>query len=189
MNDPIDSRTTSSQADAADNPLNEFAGCHEGIIENFKQLQRLLALLEESPDSSEIRPLAKALRKFYRDLVLVHHAEEEQELFIAVMDAATDKEEASLARGYIKQLVAEHRELEAMWQQIEPAIKRLSKGKSAELDAMIAGKLAEQYLAHAEFEEQYFMPLAARILSANDLSALGLSLHMRHQEAATTYYI
>ncbi len=121
--------------------------------------------------------------------MLTHQAEEEQEFFTAVMDSAANEEEASLPRTYIKQLVAEHREFEKMWLQIEPDIRRLSKGKSADLDHAIAGKLADQYLAHAEFEEQSFLPLAAKMLSKNELSALGLSMHMRHQEAATLYHI
>ena len=179
----------SSEQESNENPLNEFSGCHEGIIENFNQLRQLLELMREEPDSREIRRIAAKLIDFFEEVVLVHHSEEEQELFTAVMDAAANAEEASLARGYIKQLVAEHRELEKMWQQIEADIKRLAKGKSADLDQVTANRLAEKYLAHAEFEEQIFLPLSAKMLSKNDLSALGLSLHMRHQESSASYYI
>ncbi len=183
------SGTTPGQPDSGDNPLNEFSGCHEGIIDNFNQLKDLLDLVQESPGSGEIRRIARKLVSFFRDVVLTHHAEEEQELFTAVMEAAADENEASEARGQIKRLVAEHRELEAMWGQIEPAIKQLAKGKSADIDFDTAALLAEKYLAHARFEEDVFLPLSARMLSKNDLSALGLSLHMRHQQASTGYYI
>ena len=180
---------TDSESAAAGNPLNEFSGCHEGIIENFNQLERLLALLQDSPGSGEVRAIAQKLVAFFRDVVLLHHAEEEQELFTAVMDAAADEKEAAEARGQIKRLVAEHRELENMWAQIEPAIKKLARGKAADLDRETAASLAQKYLAHAQFEEEIFLPLSARMLSKNDLSALGLSLHMRHQQTSTSFYI
>lgn len=114
--------------------------------------------------------------------MLEHHAEEEEELFTAVMESAEQGEEIRLARQAIERLVAEHRELESMWKKLIPDMKRLSKGKTAILDAALAEKLASQYLAHAAYEEQVFLPLSARILDKNEMSALGLSLHMRHQE-------
>lgn len=181
--------TDSDQETSDENPLNEFSGCHEGIFENFRQMQAMLELLNKTGRAEEVRVMAKAQLAFVRDVVFEHHAEEEQELFTAVMDSATEGDEASQARTYIKRLVAEHRALEAMWASIESDMRRLAKGKEAKLDREIAEKLAHDYLAHATFEEQYFLPLSAKILSKNDLSALGLSLHMRHQDEHISGYI
>lgn len=173
----------------SDNPLEDFSGCHEGIIENFRQLQKLVELTGQVEMSPEIKQLASKLLDFFKAVVLEHHAEEEQELFTAVMDSASKGAEADLAQTYIDQLIAEHRQLESMWASIEPDIQHLSRGKTARLDRDLAQELATQYLAHATFEEQYFLPLSARILSNNDLSALGLSLHMRHQDTSVSGYI
>lgn len=164
------------------NPLNEFSGCHQHIIANFKRLRTLLDLLRQGGDSPEVEGLARRLLLFFQEVVLEHHAEEEQELFVAVMDCADKGEEADEGRRAIRRLVAEHRELEAIWQRLVPAIKRLSRGKRADLDLELGEDLASRYLAHAAYEEQYFLPLAARILSKNEMSALGLTLHMRHQD-------
>ncbi len=71
-----------------DNPLNDFSGCHEGIIENFHQLQELISLLDEMPDSVLIQPLVKKILYFFDDVVLIHHAEEEHELFTIVLESA-----------------------------------------------------------------------------------------------------
>ncbi len=71
-------------------------------------------------------------------------------------------EEADTARTYIRQLVAEHRQLEAMWKDIEKDLRLLSKGKTGKLNSNTASKLAIEYLAHAEFEERYFFPLSAK---------------------------
>lgn len=183
--------STSKQmmSNESDNPLDDFSGCHEGIIENFRQLQQLVELTGQAEMSSEIRQLANKLLTFFKEVVVEHHAEEEQELFTAVMDSALKGAEADQAKTCIDQLVAEHRQLESMWASIEPDIRRLSRGKVAKLDREQAQQLAQKYLAHAQFEEQFFLPLSARILSKNDLSALGLSLHMRHQDSSVSGYI
>ena len=43
--------------------------------------------------------------------------------------------------------------------------------------------MVQRYQAHAKLEEQVFLPLAQTILgrNGNHMAALGLSLHMRHQ--------
>lgn len=182
---------TDSTADISveDTPLNEFSGCHDAIVTNFQQLLSLTALLNKNPDDPQIKVLAKTLLSFFEEVVLVHHKEEEAELFTAVMDCVSKGSEAKRAREYIKKLTEEHRDLEEMWAVIEPGIKNLAKGKSADINIQTAEKLATQYLAHAAFEEHYFLPLSAKVLSKNEMSALGMSLHMRHQNTPTSGYI
>jgi hemerythrin-like domain-containing protein len=183
------SKTTRDKETSDENPLNEFSGCHEGIFDNFRKLLVMLEMLGNPSRADEVRVMAKAQLGFFKEVVLEHHSEEEQELFTAVMDSASAGQEADQAKEYIDRLVSEHRDLEAMWASIENDIRRLSKGKPAELDREIAEKLAHDYLDHATFEEQYFLPLSAKILSKNDLSALGMSLHMRHLDENVPNYI
>ncbi len=178
MSDP-----TSAEPD----PLNEFSGCHEGIIRNFHHLSEFADRVEQGEDPETLRPLAKRLLRFFEDVVLEHHGEEEEELFTAVRDSLDGEADAELAQQQIDRLVREHRDLEALWSEIEPAIRRIARGKPAALDSQRARLLAERYLAHAAFEEREFLPLAKRILSKNAMSALGLSLHMRHQRKVNPY--
>ncbi len=172
---------TDSTADTSveDSPLNEFSKCHDGIVMNFQQLLSLAVLLKQNPKDPQINKRAKSLLTFFEEVVLRHHSEEEEELFTAVIDCASKASEAKLAREYIKKLIEEHRDLEKMWEVIESDIRKLAQGKPADIDIQITEKLATQYLAHAAFEEQYFLPLSVKILSKNEMSALGLSLHMR----------
>ncbi len=167
----------------------DFSNCHIGIIKNFEQLQNLAATEIQNPVQPEIRESARKLHSFFRDVVLEHHAEEEQELFNVVTNCARSGEDAEQARILIKQLVAEHRQLEAQWKAIAPDIKRLAKGKFAALDQAAAMQLAQAYLAHARFEEAEFLPFSARVLGERGLSSLGLSLHMRHADVSIPNYI
>jgi len=83
----------------------------------------------------------------------------------------------------VDQLTREHRDVEAQWKQLEPLIKKLAKGQPADVNPQAVSSLVAQYQAHAQFEEQEFLPLSEKILSRNGdhMAALGLSLHMRHQ--------
>ena len=172
-----------------DAPLDIYSGCHDGIVKTFQQLLTMTKLLRSNPEDAQAREIASKVLRFFAEVVVIHHAEEEEELFTAVMDCAANSSEAKLAREYTKRLVEEHRDLEDMWARIEPALKAISHGRKADFDMQIADKLATQYLAHAAFEEQYYLPLSAKILSANEKSALVLALHMRHQEKAISGYI
>ena len=182
-------RESTDQITSEDTSIDVFSGCHDGIVRTFQQLLTMTRLLRENPADSQARQIAGKVLTFFDDIVLLHHAEEEEELFTSVMDCSANSSEAKLAREYTKRLVEEHRDLEAMWASIAPDLDAIAHGRQANLDMQTADKLATQYLAHAAFEEQYYLPLAAKILSPNEKSALGLALHMRHQERAVTGYI
>jgi len=178
-----------SQQPSDSSPLNEFSGCHDGIIRNFHRLRELAERYRNGEEPSGLKKTARQLLEFFEDVVRDHHAEEEEELFVAVLQnlEGEDEQTARQAREQIRQLTVEHRELEALWASIEDDLQRLARGKPASLDAGRAAELAERYLAHAELEENEFLPLAARILDKQAMSALGLSLHLRHMERVNAY--
>ena len=183
----MSSPTTNSNNDS---PLQDFSNCHSGIIENFNLLLQLAETQIEKPVQKDVSQSAKQLLNFFETVVLEHHAEEEQELFTEVRDSARHLQATGeKAVAMIEQLTAEHRSLEAQWQALEPTLRSLAKGKAVSLDCSAAVKLAQDYLAHAEFEEQQFLPLSATILGERGLSSLGLSLHMRHHQVHIPGYI
>ena len=158
-------------------PLQNFSGCHEGILKHIKQLESLASFIEQGVETISLKALAAELEQFYQKVIISHHQEEEQELFTAVKTALhPDPADLAEANHQIERLTQEHRQIEAWWREIEPALKRLAKGKTAQLE-------------HALFEEAVFLPLSARLLDKNGLSALGLSLHIRHQDAFVAGYI
>lgn len=167
-------------APADDGPLQDFSRCHQGIIDRFEKLRELPVMLADRGSPDEARRVAADTCRFFRDAVLEHHGQEEQELFPAVVKRAAAGDEAGLARSLVHRLTDEHRQLEAMWKRLEPSLKALAKGKDVEPDAALIESFAEAYLAHARFEEAAFLPLSAKILDRYDQAALGVQIHMRH---------
>ena len=162
-----------------DSPLDEFSHCHDGILGQLGQLAGLPALL--GPAQQARRVAASAL-SFFRAVVFEHHAEEEAELFTAVLASAAGDTERRHVRSIVQRLSDEHRRIEAAWSALEPALKRVAKGQDAQLDGAAIEHLVQAYRAHANYEEQVLLPLAKTILGRNDnhMAALGLSLHLRH---------
>ncbi|MFM2120503.1 MAG: hypothetical protein RL722_1971 [Pseudomonadota bacterium] len=173
----------SPRDDALAQPLESFSQCHSGIVGRLERLEGLVELLDPAARARQIAADALA---FFRQAVFEHHADEERELFPAVQAAAEAGAEAAQVRDVVNQLVHEHREIEALWARLEPALEALAQGRPArapehEIAASIA-VLVRDYRGHAHFEEVYFLPLAKSILGrqSGDLAALGLALHTRH---------
>lgn len=171
----------------AGDALTDFSNCHADILQGLKTL-RSLAKSAGGKDA-EARDAAAGLLKFFDDVVIEHHRDEEQELFVAVLQSTKGTDEAKHAKAMVNRLVDEHLALEKQWKTIEPQLKRLARGKSVKLNKPDIRRLADEYQAHAEFEEQEFLPFAARVLKEQGLSALGLSLHLRHSDAVIFGYI
>ena len=164
-------------------PIAGFSRCHESIFQHLGALAGLPALLEPA---ARARTIAEETQRFFRAAVYEHHQEEERELFPAVLASAKAGAEREQVQAIVTQLTAEHREVEAVYERLEPALKKLAKGQepaqpNAEFAAQVAA-LVTRYEEHARYEENEFLPLAERILgrNSNHMAALGLSIHMRH---------
>ena len=164
---------------ATDEPLVNFSQCHIGITRQLQALAELPPLLEPA---AKARRIARETVAFFRGAVHEHHAEEENELFPAVLASAQSGAERDQVLSIVDRLVVEHRRIEAMWARLEPALQAVAKGHDSDVDAAAVQRLVDAYLGHARYEEQEFLPLSQTLLSrnSNHMAALGVSLHMRH---------
>ena len=177
-------QTNTPQDVAGGLPIHSFSRCHDGIR---VQLQSLAQLPQQDGATQEAREVARQALQFFRTAMFDHHAEEEKELFPAVLAASTPAEYGGL-RAQADLLTAEHRRIEAVWRALEPSLERLARGDPVQLDHALLTDLITRYDAHARQEEAQFLPLAESILGRKDpsMAALGFSLHMRHQLRAAS---
>lgn len=166
----------------------DFSNCHTRILNNFGKLKNI----SETDDFSDVetQTLIKGLIKYFKHEVWEHHREEEEELFEAVLDCTHSSPDASKAKAFVKQLTEEHRDMENQWRkQVKPDLRRLSHGKSDKFDRKAASKLASDYLDHARFEEEIFLPFAEKVLKGTGMSSIGLALHLRRAKRGVSAYI
>jgi hemerythrin-like domain-containing protein len=168
-----------SSTPAGPSPIEDFSQCHAGILGHLQSLGTLPALLEPA---TQARKIAADAVGFFRDAVFEHHAEEEKELFPAVLASAAPGEERERVQALVDTLTAEHRKVEAAWSKLEPKLKAVAKGQDSDVAGADIQALVDSYQAHARFEEAVFLPLSQTILgrNSNHLAALGMSMHMRH---------
>lgn len=175
MSDPANT----PRGDSGDAPLETFSLCHVGILSHLELLGQLPDLLEQA---ARARHIAADTLKFFRDAVFEHHAQEEGELFPAVLASAVEGEERKRVQTIVDRLTKEHREVETVWSKLEPGLKDVAKGRDSTLDGAAVAALVTAYTAHARYEEQEFLPLSQAILgrNGNHMAALGVALHLRH---------
>ncbi len=169
-------------------PLDNFSSCHVGILNQLDALGVLPSLLAPAARAREIA--AKTLA-FFREAVFAHHTEEEKDLFPEVISSAKEGEERERVTSMTARLTREHRDLEARWKALEPALRQVAKGHDAEVPTAEVQLLVDQYRAHAAYEEAEFLPLSQTILgrNSNHMAALGLRLHIRHAPPPFNAYI
>jgi hypothetical protein len=174
-----EANATTDAAERPDAPIAAFSKCHEGILTRLGSLASLPGLLESA---ARARMVAAQTVQFFRDVVYEHHAEEERELFAAVLASARAGAEREQVRGIVGRLTREHREVEAAFVCLKPALEAAAKGHDSTLDAAAVAALVARYEAHARYEEEAFLPLSRQVLGRNSdhMAALGLSLHLRH---------
>lgn len=162
-----------------DSPIDNFSQCHSGILSHLDALGELPALLDPA---ARARQIAQDTLAFFRKVVYEHHSEEERELFPAVLASAQPGDERAYVQNIVDRLTLEHRQVEHAWELIEPELKQVAKGHDSGLGPLAVSMLVATYRAHAQYEEQVFLPLSQTILSrnSNHMAALGLSLHLRH---------
>ncbi|MCK0509668.1 hemerythrin domain-containing protein [Aromatoleum buckelii] len=168
---------------ADETPLSDFSNCHAGILEGLEAFAELPALVSAA---DRARRVGQRMVDLFATGVIEHHAEEEEELFPAVVASSEPGEELDRVKQLVDRLTREHREFEAMWKRLAPAVKKAARGQSVQLDLAEVERLVRTYAEHASFEEAEFLPLSERILgrNSNHMAALGLSLHMRHAPLA-----
>jgi hemerythrin-like domain-containing protein len=76
-------------------------------------------------------------------------------------------------------LTAEHRELEARWQDVRAMLERVIAGEHVLLNSDSVEALVRLYQRHIEREESELLPMAARLLTDDDLTRIGRAMRAR----------
>lgn len=161
-------------------PLQLLSDCHRRI-ERF--LDQLVAVTEEarggSLSSSQRESLDSALR-YFAGAAPLHSADEEVSLFPRLRAECGPGAESELLSG----LESDHREADIEHAAIEAMGRRwlvageLSAQDAADLLGRLTG-LREFYRKHIALEDEQIFPLAARILGAEPIEAIGREMATR----------
>lgn len=168
----------SSPAAGPEAPLEMLAACHIRIERQCSTLKRLAAHLADRGATEEARSAAASIVRYFDSAAVQHHADEEQDLFPALIESMAGSDAVCL-RGLTEGLSADHRELEARWQRLRGMLENVLAGDAAALDAEAVEAFVDLYALHLQREEDELLPMAARLLGDDDLTRIGRAMRER----------
>ena len=159
-------------------PLEMLSACHGRVERQCETLLRLAPHLAANGPDQAACEAAQNVMRYFDTSARHHHADEEEDLFPALLQSAPDAKLPQL-RELIAALCAQHRELEQAWAGLRLKLEGILLGTSSGLDAGEAGRLVGLYRQHIAREEEELLPLAARILGAAQLDRIGRAMRLR----------
>ena len=161
-------------------PLAMLSSCHRRIERQCATLNRLVAHLAAHGADDEARIAAAGVMRYFDTSARQHHEDEERDLFPALIESMAGSDAVCL-RELTEGLKADHRALQACWQPVRAVLERVIAGVSAPLAADDVEALADLYERHIAREENELLPMAARLLSDDDLARIGRAMRERRE--------
>ena len=159
-------------------PLEMLSACHGRIEQQCSTLRRLHSHLRGHGADDQARAAAAALIRYFDLAARQHHEDEETDLFPALLESMAGSDPVCL-RELTASLAAEHRDLEAAWHRLRAVLEQVASGQKAALSPEQVEAFVELYAHHIAREEQELLPMAARLLSDDELDAIGRAMRQR----------
>lgn len=172
-----------SAAATTEVPLEMLSACHGRVQTQCETLQRLCEHLPRHGADSAAVQAVEAVLRYFRLAAPHHHADEEADLFPALLDAARGPDHTRV-RQLTRALIEEHRSLEGLWQRLESELEQVRSGHAGALARGTVDAFVAAYTQHIEREENELLPLAARLLDAAALTRVGSAMRERRGIAA-----
>ena len=163
-----------------DDPLGLLAACHGRMRSFCDLLERLPAWIAQHGIDTEAVAGAQRVLRYFDVAAPLHHADEEQDLFPALLEAVAGSDAVCL-RQLTASLQADRRELEQHWADLRPRLLRVSDALVDHLDTEVVEAFVGRYEDHIRREEADLLPMAARLLSDAELDRIGQAMRARRQ--------
>jgi hemerythrin-like domain-containing protein len=159
-------------------PLEMLSACHGRVERQCQTMLRLVPHLAANGPDQAAREAAQNIMRYFDTSAKHHHADEEEDLFPALLLWAPDAELARL-RELIDALCVQHRELELAWSQVRWKLEGIWLGMTPDLGAEEVERMVELYRLHIAREEAELLPFGARVLGDAQLDVVGRAMRLR----------
>lgn len=155
-----------------------LAACHGRIEQQCATLRRLGPYLALHGADAQAQTAAAAVLRYFDIAAPAHHADEEQDLFPALIEAMAGSD-AVCINQLVTRLRAEHRGLEHAWARLRGTLARVAAGTPDEDFESMAADFVRLYEQHLAVEEVELLPMAARLIGDAELDRMGAAMRMR----------
>jgi pyridoxamine 5'-phosphate oxidase len=161
-----------------DQPVAVLKHCHGRIRKQLATLEKLLSHLPEHGADQQARQAAAAVLKYFEKAAHLHHDDEEQDL-IPMLRAVAQGEDAATLQALAPVILQDHKDMDAMWQDLHEQLTAIATGAGAQLSASMVQRFSQRYLSHMEREEGTMAPMALRLFSPQQMAQLGQAMQRR----------
>ena len=161
-----------------DQPVAVLKHCHGRIRKQLATLEKLLAHLPEHGADEQARQAATAVLKYFDKAAHLHHDDEEQDL-LPMLLAVAKGEDAATLQALVPVILQEHKDMDAMWQDLHEQLTGIADGSGAQLPASIVRRFVQSYHGHMEREEGIVAPMALRLFGPDQMARLGGAMRQR----------
>lgn len=163
-------------------PLEMLAACHGRVQDQCSTLRRLVTHLAGHGADRQAQEAATAVMRYFDTSARHHHADEEVDLFPALIESMAGSDAVCL-RELTASLTDEHRELDRRWRSLRRGLEKVASGGAATLAEGEAEDEVEPFIGlyerHIAREESELLPMARRLLSDAELDRIGLAMRTR----------
>jgi len=159
-------------------PLQMLGECHRRVERQCGTLARLVPHLAANGSDAAAREAASAVLRYFDLAGPNHHADEEEDLFPALLESMAGSDAVCL-RELTESLAADHREFERRWAALRRTLLEVAEGRAALLDAADVQGYADLYKQHIAREEGELLPMASRLLGDAEIERIALAMQRR----------
>lgn len=160
-----------------DDPLELLRACHGKILRQCETLCRLAEHLKTKGCDPEAQKAAQGILRYFSTAGRLHHQDEELDLFPAL--SATKGAAAQGVATLLERLLAEHLDMQASWDALQPLLGELASGQPVALPDDVVQRFIVCHTRHIALENGELLPLAAQLLNADQLGAMGRKMAAR----------
>jgi pyridoxamine 5'-phosphate oxidase len=161
-----------------DQPVAVLKHCHNRIRKQLATLEKLLAHLPGHGADEQARQAAAAVLNYFEKAAHLHHDDEEQDL-IPMLRSVAQGEDAATLQALAPVILQDHKDMDAMWQDLHEQLVAIADGGTAVLSAGTVQRFVQRYQSHMEREEGTMAPMALRLFSPAQMAQLGAAMQRR----------
>ncbi len=161
-----------------DQPVAVLKHCHGRIRKQLATMEKLLAHLPGHGADEQARQAATAVLKYFDKAAHLHHEDEEQDLLPMLLAVAKGDDAATL-QALAPMILQEHKDMDAMWQDLHEQLTGIADGSGTQLSASIVRRFVQSYHGHMEREEGIVAPMALRLFGPDQMARLGGAMRQR----------
>ncbi len=159
-------------------PLEMLSACHGRVQHQCETLLRLVTHLQTHGADRPAQEAASAVMRYFDTAARLHHDDEEQDLFPALLESMAGSD-ATCLRELTAALCNDHRALERQWLLVRVALLQVQEGQASTLTRSDVAGFIDRYAQHIAREESELLPIAARLIGEEELARIGSSMRAR----------